>query len=204
MQYKEIVSVTGLGGLFQLLGTKSDGAIVRNLGENSTKFIPSRLHNVTPLESIEIYTTGNNVRLHIVLQKMKESAQVKPDAKKSSNAEIQSYFKEVFPEMDEERVYTSDMKKMLKWYQILEAANLLDFSSMEEASEETVVAEAASEAAPVASEELNEEKPVKKTRSKKAAVAEVEAGDATETAEPKKTKKAAGEKSKKEAAPKGE
>src|SRR4051812_24678907 len=114
MQYREIVSVTGLGGLYHLLSTKSDGAIVRSLADNTTKFISSRQHNVTPLESIEIYTTGQNVRLHEVLQKMKESDKARPDAKGSSNA-IRSYFLEVYPDMDDDRVYTSDMKKMLKW-----------------------------------------------------------------------------------------
>jgi hypothetical protein len=128
MQYREIVAVTGLGGLFHLQSTKSDGAIVRSLADNTTKFIPSRLHNVTPLESIEIYTTGNNVRLHEVLQQMKDSSEAKPDAKKASEKDIRGYFAKVYPNMDEERVYTSDMKKMLKWFEILKNAELLDFS----------------------------------------------------------------------------
>ena len=115
MQYREIVAVTGLGGLFQLVATKSDGAIVRSLADNSTKFIPSRLHSVTPLESIEIYTTGPNVRLHEVLQKMKESAEARPDARKADDASIRGYFSTVYPDMDDDRVYSSDMKKMLKW-----------------------------------------------------------------------------------------
>src|SRR6478736_5210950 len=136
MQYREIVAVTGLGGLFQLLATKSDGAIVRSLADNTTKFIPSRLHNVTPLDSIEIYTTGNNVRLHEVLQKMKEQTVSKPDAKKAGTDAIRAYFKEIFPAMDEERVYSSDMKKMLKWYEILDGASLLDFSAMTTAEED--------------------------------------------------------------------
>ena len=50
MQYREIVAITGLGGLYQLLTTKSDGAIVKSLADNSTKFISARLHNVTPLD----------------------------------------------------------------------------------------------------------------------------------------------------------
>ena len=116
MEYREIVSVTGLGGLYQLLATKSDGAIVRDLSDKSTKFISSRLHSVTPLESIEVYTTGDNVRLQQVFLAMqeKESAVPKLDAKKADNNSIKNYFKAVFPDFDEDRVYVSDMKKILK------------------------------------------------------------------------------------------
>ncbi|QLH45869.1 MAG: DUF5606 domain-containing protein [Bacteroidota bacterium] len=53
MQYRELVAISGMGGLFQLLSTKSDGAIVRNLDDNTTKFVAARSHHVTPLDSIE-------------------------------------------------------------------------------------------------------------------------------------------------------
>src|SRR5690606_35179348 len=157
MEYREIVSVTGIGGLFQLISTKSDGAIVRNLADNSTKFISARLHNVTPLDSIEIYTTGTNVRLQEVLEKMKDSSEALPDAKKADNNTIKDYFKKVFAEIDEDRVYVSDMKKILKWYVILKDKDLLKIEREEETKEET------------ADKEKNkEEKPVKKTTAKKA------------------------------------
>ena len=145
MVYREIVAVTGLPGLFQLLATKSDGAIVRNLADQSTKFISARLHNVTPLESIEVYTTGENVRLQHVFQKMQEHETKIPmaDAKSVDNNAIKVYFKSIFPEFDEERVYVSDMKKMLKWYDLLKANDLLHF-------EEEVAEEAATEETPAA------------------------------------------------------
>ncbi len=163
MNYREIVSVTGIGGLFHLLATKSDGAIVRNLADKSTKFISARLHNVTPLESIEIYTTGDNVRLHEVLQKMKDSSVPVINSKSADNNAIKAYFESVFPDFDRERVYVSDMKKMVKWYEILKANDLLNFEALntpEEVAEAEVVVE---EVAPVV-----EEAPVKKTRKKKA------------------------------------
>lgn len=190
MEYREIVSVTGLGGLFQLLATKSDGAIVRNLADQSTRFISARLHNVTPLESIEVYTTGDNVRLHNVFQKMKESeSSVKlVDAKTADNNAIKSYFKSIFPEFDEERVYVSDMKKMLKWYEVLKANDLLNFEAAI-AAEEAPAVEAAP--APVAEPEaVKEEKPAKKARAKKAEAATTENGEekpAKKTARKKKT-----------------
>jgi hypothetical protein len=113
MEYREIVAVTGLGGLYQLLATKSDGAIVRNLADKSTKFISARMHNVTPLESIEIYTTGDNVRLQHVLLKMQENEPKMPPSgvNPGDAAGVKAYFKTILPEFDEERVYVSDMKK---------------------------------------------------------------------------------------------
>lgn len=197
MEYREIVAVTGLGGLFQLLATKSDGAIVRNLSDKSTKFISARLHNVTPLESIEVYTTGDNVRLHEVFKKMQDSSIAIIDGKTADNAAIKNYFKSIFPDFDEERVYVSDMKKMLKWYELLKTNDLLKFEVL---AEEAPVAEA-EEAAPKASkakasaeasadaEEAPAEKPAKKARAKKTAEP-AEAGEekpAKKTARKKKT-----------------
>ena len=168
MEYREIVSVTGIGGLFQLMATKSDGAIVRSLGDKTTKFIPARLHNVTPLESIEVYTTGENVRLHEVFQMMKDQPEKPlPDGKKADNNTIKQYFKSIFPEFDEERVYVSDMKKMLKWFELLKENDLLKFESMKETEAEGEEAEKAEE--PKAETKATEEKAPKKARAKKSA-----------------------------------
>lgn len=176
MEYREIVSVTGIGGLFQLMATKNDGAIVRNLGDKSTKFIPARLHNVTPLESIEVYTTGENVRLHQVFQLMKDNPTVEmPDAKNADNNTIKGYFKSIFPEFDDERVYVSDMKKMLKWFTLLKENDLLNFESLEAALEEAIEE--------VIVEEQPEEKP------KKAAKKKAETTDEATEEKPKKTVK---------------
>lgn len=184
MQYREIVAVTGLGGLYQLLATKSDGAIVRNLADKSTKFISARLHNVTPLESIEVYTTSDNVRLHQVFKKIQETEATVPmvDVKKAGNNEVKAYFKSVFPDFDEDRVYVSDMKKMLKWYDLLKANDLLHFEEPAAETTEEPAVEATQEedkpakkaakkktAEATGDEAGAEEKPVKKARAKKAA-----------------------------------
>lgn len=181
MEYREIVAVTGIGGLFQLLTTKSDGAIVRNLTDKSTKFIPARVHNVTPIESIEIYTTDENVRLHVVLQAIKDNEAKTPivDIKKADNNAIKNYFKTVFPALDEDRVYVSDMKKMLKWYDLLKANDLLKFDAYNDSEDtnETEIAKEASEAPTKKAKAKKaddvavetEEKPAKKAKAKKAA-----------------------------------
>jgi hypothetical protein len=166
MNYKEIVSVTGIGGLFQLLTTKSDGAIVRNISDKSTKFISARLHNVTPLESIEVYTTGDNVRLHEIFKKMQDQESVTPVVEnKADDKAIKAYFEKIYPDFDYDRVYVSDMKKMVKWFYMLKENDLLNFDSMEEEAG-TEEAAAPGVEAPVA-----EEKPAKK-KAAKAATAE--------------------------------
>jgi len=186
MEYREIVAVTGLSGLYQLVSTKSDGAIVRSVADKTTKFISARQHNVTPLESIEVYTTGDNVRLSVVFQKMTEGeANVAPTSVNLNDAKaIKAYFKQVFPEFDEDRVYSSDMKKMLKWYEILKANDLLRFE--EPAAEEAPAAEALAPVAEVAAEEPAE-KPKKKAPKKKAEAEEAPAADAAEEKPAKKT-----------------
>lgn len=184
MQYREIVAVTGLSGLYQLLTTKSDGAIVRSVSDKTTKFISARQHNVTPLESIEVYTIGDNVRLQVVFQKMSENESSNPPAAVNAGdaKAVKAYFKNIFPEFDEERVYVSDMKKMLKWYEILNANGLLNFEAEEEATEEV-----AAEEAPVAEDEA--EKPKKAAAKKKKAETTEEAAEGAEEKPAKKTAK---------------
>ncbi|MBO9729019.1 MAG: DUF5606 domain-containing protein [Chitinophaga sp.] len=195
MQYREIVAVTGLGGLFQLVASKQDGAIVRSLEDKSTRFVSSRVHNFTPLESIEVFTTGENVNLAEVFKAMDEKAAAFPPvAGKADNNAIKAYFKNVFPEFDEDRVYVSDMKKMVKWFGILKSNDLLKFEEIlangegeveEVAVEETAAPEKKKKAAPAAeaAEVATEEKP-KKTRAKKA----VEGEEGAEEKAPKKAK----------------
>lgn len=192
MDYKEIVSVTGIGGLFHLVTTKSDGAIVRNISDKTTKFISARLHNVTPLESIEVYTTGENVRLHEVFQKMKDVEATTPpptDPKKADNNTIKAYFDQIHPDFDYDRVYVSDMKKMLKWYFMLKENDLLNFDRMRQEEAEDAQA-VATETAPVAAEAAQaEEKPKKKAAKKAESTAE--AADGEEKPKKKAAKKAA-------------
>src|SRR5690242_18749738 len=122
MEYSKLVAVSGLPGLFELINSKTDGAIVRSLEDKSTRFISSRIHNFSHLESIEIYTTGDNVNLVDVLHAMEKAGGKLPDEKDA--AAVKKYFEKVYPEMDFERVYASDMKKMVKWFDVLHKNNI--------------------------------------------------------------------------------
>lgn len=122
MEYNRIIAITGLGGLFELLSSKSDGAIVRSLEDNQTKFVSSRLHNFSHLESIEVYTVRENINLVELFQTIKASGEALPSEK--DPAATKAFFAKVYPDMDFERIYGSDMKKMVKWYSLLTAANV--------------------------------------------------------------------------------
>jgi hypothetical protein len=141
MDYNKIVSVTGLSGLFELVSSKTDSGIVRSLEDNSTKFVSTRIHSFSHLESIEVYTTKDNVNLVDVFTAMKNSKEALPDAKADAKA-IRSYFEKVYPDMDFERVYGSDMKKMVKWFEIL-SKNKVDIKLSEAGEEETATDHAA-------------------------------------------------------------
>ena len=119
MDYNKIVSVTGLTGLFELLSSKSDGAVVRSLDDKSTKFVSSRQHNFSHLESIEVFTTKNNSNLAELFNAMKSNKEKVPEAN-ADNKILKAYFEKIYPDMDFERVYASDMKKMIKWFQIIQ------------------------------------------------------------------------------------
>ena len=142
MEYSKLVSVTGLPGLFELLSSKADGGVVKSLEDKSTKFVSTRVHNFSHLESIEVFTTTDNVNLVYVFTAMAASEEKMPAD--SDAAAVKKYFEKVYPTMDFSRVYASDMKKMVKWLGILQANNVeIKLSELPEgdtATQETVKA----------------------------------------------------------------
>lgn len=119
MEYGKLVSVTGLPGLFELLSSKADGGVVRSLEDKSTKFVSTRVHQFSHLESIEVFTTADNVNLVDVFTAMAAGTEKLPA--EADAAAVKKYFEKVYPTMDFARVYASDMKKMVKWFGILKA-----------------------------------------------------------------------------------
>ena len=105
-----------------MLSSKSDGAIVRSLDDKTTRFVSSRIHNFSHLESIEVYTVRDNVNLVDILKAMEVSTAKLPDEKDA--AALKNYFVKVYPDLDFSRVYSSDLKKMVKWFQVLKANNI--------------------------------------------------------------------------------
>lgn len=194
MEYGKIIAVTGLPGLYELVSSKSDGAIVRSLDDQSTRFVSSRVHNFSHLESIEIYTVRDNVNLADIFQAMQSSGEKLPDGK--DNNALKKYFEKVYPDLDFERVYASDMKKMVKWLGILDA-NKVEIK-LREIAEEAEAEPVEAEEAPKPAAEEAVKAPAKKaaTKAAKKEKPAEEAGEAGEGAE--KPKKKAAPKAKKD------
>lgn len=187
MEYNKIIAVTGLPGLYELLSSKSDGAIVRSLDDKTTRFVSSRIHNFSHLESIEVYTVRDNVNLVDILKAMEAGGEKLPDEK--DGADLKAYFTKVYPDLDFSRVYSSDLKKMVKWYSVLKANNI-EIKLSEPEEEETEEAEVEEAPAP-----KKEAAPKKKAAAESTATTEAPtkaAGPAKATAEkPAHTEKAA-------------
>lgn len=166
MDYSKLVAVTGLPGLYELVNSKADGAIVRSLEDNSTKFASSRIHNFSHLESIEVYTIRENVNLVEIFHAMEKAGGSLPDGK--DNAVLKKYFEKAYPDLDFERVYASDLKKMVKWFDILKKKNIeIKLSEPPAEEEEAVVETKEPETKKKVKEEVKEEKPAKKAAKKK-------------------------------------
>jgi hypothetical protein len=157
MEYTKLIAVSGLPGLFELINSKTDGAIVRSLEDKTTRFVSSRIHTFSHLESIEIYTTGDNINLVELFHAMEKDGGILPDDKDADA--VKKYFQKVYPEMDFERVYASDMKKMVKWFDILKKNNVE--IKLPEQPEEESPAEETPQAEPVV-EEATQKKTTRK------------------------------------------
>jgi hypothetical protein len=159
MEYGKIIAVTGLPGLYELVSSKNDGAIVRSLDDKS-RFVSSRIHNVSHLESIEVYTSKDNVNLVDIFNAMESSGTGLPDDR-DANA-VKGYFEKVYPDLDFDRVYNSDMKKMIKWFSLLKDNQVeIKLTELPEEEEEVLV-----------EEPVKEEKKAKQVKGKKAAAEE--------------------------------
>jgi hypothetical protein len=138
MDLSEIVSVSGLGGLHRVVVQREDGLVVTPLGENKNRFVSKRKHTFTPLDGITVYTETDSVELKQVLQNMKkEEEDIRaPSPKKAGSEELKDYFREVLPEYDDERVYVSDIKKIIKWYNQLNEHGLIEVEDEEETGQQ--------------------------------------------------------------------
>ncbi|MDX2002573.1 MAG: DUF5606 domain-containing protein [Chitinophagales bacterium] len=161
---KDIVAISGMGGLFRINARRPDGLIVTSFEETKPKFVSNRIHIFTPLEGITLYTYTDNIELSKVLLEMKkQSHDNAPTDPKESNQAHKDYFRTVCPEFDDERVYVSDIKKVIRWYFLLDKEGLL-VEKEETSSPTTEQAEAPAEATAVEPETVKEEKPAKKTK----------------------------------------
>ncbi|MCP4122676.1 MAG: hypothetical protein GY751_13060 [Bacteroidetes bacterium] len=126
MDLKDIVSIAGAGGLKTIVKQRPDGLIVAELDGSGKKFMSNRIHMFTPLENISIYTENDSESLANVFWKMKTiCAENPPIPAKSRADELKAYMAVVLPDYDRDQVFISDIKKLIKWYNILDEYNLV-------------------------------------------------------------------------------
>ena len=183
---KEILAVSGKPGLYKLVSKGNNLLIIESLTDK--KRIPAYAHDkVISLNDVSIYTDEDEAPIRKILDAIKEKEggkNISIDLSKVQPDELREYLADVLPNFDRERVYPSDIKKLLKWYDILIANGITDFSEKEEDTEETVaesVPEGESKEAGNVAKVKNEQKTTKtaSTKRKESSLAAVNATKAT-------------------------
>lgn len=138
---RDILSITGKPGLYKLVSRGNNMLIVESLLDG--KRVPTYARDkIVSLGEISMYTMGEDIALNEVLIKLgeKEGLQVASiDPKKADNDQLRDFFGEVLPDFDRDRVYPSDIRKLIQWYNILISAGITDFT-IDEAGEEDMAA----------------------------------------------------------------
>ena len=135
MTLEKIVAITGKPGLYEIVSQTKGGLLVESLTDKKRMPV-NAMQNVSVLNDIAIYTYEDEMPLRNVLKNMGEKLGNKEAlSHKESNDKLKAFFSEVLPNYDEERVYASNIKKVVQWYNVL-ATNKFDFSSIKEESEE--------------------------------------------------------------------
>jgi len=169
MNLQGIVAVSGKPGLWRALAQNKTGYILESLDAQKTKLVANlSTAKLAALHEITIFGLDDDIKLIDVFERMKESSDV-PD-NKADGKKLRAFFREVSPDHDEEKVYASDMKKIINWYQILKDLPLFneqDPATAAPAAEAVPVAEEA--AKPVETATKAEEAAPAKPKAKKAA-----------------------------------
>ena len=122
MDLKEIASVSGKGGLFKIVKPTRTGVILESMDEKAGRLVATANHRISVLKEISVYTTSSegSVPLEEVLQTIYKEFGDDPGIDSSSTPEeLRAFLQHILPDYDRERVYVSDIKKMVGWYKIL-------------------------------------------------------------------------------------
>ena len=140
---RDILSITGKPGLYKLVSRGNNMLIVESLLDG--KRVPTYARDkIVSLGEISMYTMGEDIALSEVLTKLGEKEGLKVasiDPKKEDNDELRDFFGEVLSDFDRDRVYPSDIRKLIQWYNILINAGITDFTIDEEGEELVAVEE---------------------------------------------------------------
>ena len=138
MDLKGILSIAGHGGLFKMISQGKNAVIVENL-DTGNRMPAYASAKISSLVDISIYTEDDEMALADVFEKIMEKEENKEisNPKKIDNNDLKAYFKEIIPDYDTDRVYVSDMKKVLTWYNELLKHGLLEKEPEPEEEEQT-------------------------------------------------------------------
>jgi len=137
MGLDKILAISGKPGIYELKTQTRSGFVAQSLLDGKRISVGLR-HNVSILSEIAIYTLTEEIPLREVFEKIKEKEEGGPTINhKVSKDELEEFFFNVVPDYDEDRVYPSDIKKVVQWYNILQKNDLMDFSAPAEAAPET-------------------------------------------------------------------
>jgi len=136
MDLKEILSVSGKPGLFKTIAQTKTGVIIESLID-SKRIQAFASDKISSLGEISIFTTDEDMPLREVFRLIREKSgdQPAPDAKSDDNA-LKAFFETIVPDYDKERVYTSHIRKLVQWYNLLIANGITDFSAPAEETED--------------------------------------------------------------------
>ena len=138
MEFKDILAISGMPGLYKYVAQSTRGIIVESL-EDGRRTNASATSRVSALSDISMFTEGEDIALAEVFTRMYAHTEgTQGLSHKESADKMKAYFAEVLPEYDRERVHVSDIKKALAWFNILVAAGMTEFTlpSDEETAEE--------------------------------------------------------------------
>ncbi len=127
MEFKDILAISGMPGLYKYVAQSTRGIIVESLGDGK-RMNASATSRVSALSEISMFTEGDDIALAEVFTKMYAHTQGKEAiSHKESPETLKAYFADVLPDYDRDRVHVSDIKKALSWFNILVGAGLTEF-----------------------------------------------------------------------------
>ncbi len=127
MSLDKVLAISGKPGIYSLKTQTRSGFVAESLVDGKRLSVGIR-HNVSILSEIAIYTLSQELPLREVFQKIKEKENgAQTISHKVSKDELEAYFFDLIPDYDEDRVYPSDIKKVVQWYNILQKNDMLDF-----------------------------------------------------------------------------
>lgn len=180
MQLEKIISISGKPGLYKLISQLKSGFIVEDVSSKKKASI-SNSSQVSLLDNIAMFTTDNEVPLFDVFESLAKDLDYQPAiSHKSSDTDLKAVMVKALPNYDQDRVYVSDIKKLVQWYNILQKAGFITADSF------VKVEEATTDDEPTVVPEKKEAKKVT-TKAEKSTAPKVKANSSSAKSAPKST-----------------